>query len=322
MNRRHVMGAVALAIAAFTAPAQAQDYKGKTIRIVVPAPPGSAPDVIARVVTDNMRAQLGATVVIENKPGAGGIIAVNQVKGAAPDGMTLLFTQGAVVAISPHTYKEAKFDFERDFEAISAIADTPMLLAANPAKGPATLPAALEAVKAKPESVSLGSPVRTSIPHLAAEMMDQTMGTRFQQVPMGTTSQGIQAVVNGDIHLYIDGVAPIMPMVKAGRLKALAVTAPRELPGLEGIPLAKDVVPNLVVSGWFALFAPKGTPAPLIAQLNSAASTAVQNADVIAKMRNMGTYPLGGSVAQAQAFVKKEKTMWAEVIRKSGIQPE
>lgn len=322
MNRRHVMGAVALAIAAFTAPAQAQDYKGKTIRIVVPAPPGSAPDVIARVVTDNMRAQLGATVVIENKPGAGGIIAVNQVNGAAPDGMTLLFTQGAVVAISPHTYKEAKFDFERDFEAISAIADTPMLLAANPAKGPATLPAALEAVKAKPESLSLGSPVRTSIPHLAAEMMDQTMGTRFQQVPMGTTSQGIQAVVNGDIQLYIDGVAPIMPMVKAGRLKALAVTAPRELPGLEGIPLAKDVVPNLVVSGWFALFAPKGTPAPLIAQLNSAASTAVQNADVIAKMRNMGTYPMGGSVAQAQAFVKKEKALWAEVIRKSGIQPE
>jgi tripartite-type tricarboxylate transporter receptor subunit TctC len=322
MNRRHIISATALAVASFALPAQAQDYKGKTIKVVVPAPPGSAPDVIARIVTDSMRQTLGATVIIENKQGAGGIIAVNQVKGAAADGLTLLMPQGAVVAISPHTYKEAKFDFERDFDAVAAVADTPMMIAANPTKGPASLSAALTAAKAKPDGVAFGNPVRTSIPHLTAEMMDQTMGTKFQQIPMGTTSQGIQAVVNGDIVMYIDGVAPIMPMVKAGRLKALAVTSSKELDGLEGIPLAKDVVPNLVVSGWFAIFAPKGTPASMINQLNAAANTAVQNPDVIAKLRNLGTYPMGGSVADAQAFVKKEKAMWADVIRKSGIQPE
>lgn len=139
---------------------------------------------------------------------------------------------------------------------------------------------------------------------------------------MGTTPAGIQAVVNGDIQMYIDGVAPLMPMVKAGRVKALAVTAAQELPGLEGIPLAKDVVPELNVSGWFALFAPKGTPAATVTLLNQAAKKAVQDPDTVAKMRNLGTYPMPGTVAESQAFVKKEKALWADVIRHSGIQPE
>lgn len=322
MQRRPLITALALATAAALRPAQAQDLKGKTVKVVVPAPPGSAPDVIARLVTEQMRQSLGATFVVENKPGAGGIVAVNQAKAAPADGTTLLFPQGAVVAISPLTYKEARFDFERDFETIATIAHTPMLLAAHPAKGPASVKDAVDAARARPDQVSLGNPVRTSIPHLAAEMMGQKMNVKFQQVPMGTTPAGIQAVVNGDIQMYIDGVAPLMPMVKAGRVKALAVTAAQELPGLEGIPLAKDVVPELNVSGWFALFAPKGTPAATVALLNQAANKAVQDPDTVAKMRNLGTYPMPGTVAESLAFVKKEKALWVDVIRHSGIQPE
>jgi len=322
MKQHPLIAAAALAACAAFAPAQAQDLKGKTVKVVVPAPAGSAPDVIARLVSDHMRGQIGATFVVENRPGAGGLVAVNAVKSAPADGTTLLFPQGAVVAISPLTYKEAKFDFERDFETIATIAHTPMLLVANTAKGPGSLKDALDSAKAKPDMVTLGNPVRTSIPHLAAEMMGQKMNVRFQQIPMGTTPAGIQAVVNGDIQLYIDGVAPLMPMVKAGRVKALAVTAAQELPGLEGIPLAKDVVPELNVSGWFALFAPKGTPAATVQWLNSAANKAVVDADTVVKMRNLGTYPMPGSVAESQAFVKKEKARWVDVIRLSGIQPE
>lgn len=322
MKQHPLIAAAALAACAAFAPAQAQDLKGKTVKVVVPAPAGSAPDVIARLVSEHMRGQIGATFVVENRPGAGGLVAVNAVKSAPADGTTLLFPQGAVVAISPLTYKEAKFDFERDFETIATIAHTPMLLVANTAKGPGSLKDALDSAKAKPDMVTLGNPVRTSIPHLAAEMMGQKMNVRFQQIPMGTTPAGIQAVVNGDIQLYIDGVAPLMPMVKAGRVKALAVTAAQELPGLEGIPLAKDVVPELNVSGWFALFAPKGTPAATVQWLNSAANKAVVDADTVVKMRNLGTYPMPGSVTESQAFVKKEKARWVDVIRLSGIQPE
>lgn len=322
MKRRSLIAAAVLAACTALSPAQAQDLKGKTVKVVVPAPAGSAPDVIARIVSEHMRGQLGATFVIENRPGAGGLLAVNAVRSAPADGTTLLFPQGAVVAISPLTYKEAKFDFERDFETVATIAHTPMLLVANPTKGPASLKDALDAAKAKPDMVSLGNPVRTSIPHLAAEMMGQKMSVKFQQVPMGTTGAGIQAVVNGDIQMYIDGVAPLMPMVKAGRVKALAVTANQVLPGLEGIPLAKDVVPDLNVSGWFALFAPKGTPTATVQLLNNAANKAVADADTMAKMRNLGTYPMPGTLAESLAFVKKEKALWADVIRQSGIQPE
>lgn len=322
MKRRPLIAAAFLATCAVLQPAQANDLKGKTVKVVVPAPPGSAPDVIARVVSEHMRGQLGATFLVENRPGAGGLVAVNVVKGAPADGTTLLFPQGAVVAISPLTYKEAKFDFERDFETISTIAYTPMLLASNPGKGPASLKDALSAARAKPDMVSLGNPVRTSIPHLAAEMIGQKANVKFQQVPMGTTPAGIQAVVNGDIQMYIDGVAPLIPMVKAGRVKALAVTANEELPGLEGIPLAKDVLPGLNVSGWFALFAPKGTPAAIVKQLNEAANKAVQDPETMAKMRNLGTYPMPGSVSDSLKFVQSEKNMWAQVVRQSGIQAE
>ena len=324
MKKRSLITAAILAACTAFAPVQAQtpDLKGKTIKLVVPAPPGSAPDVIARIVSEHMRVQLGATFVIENKAGAGGMIAVNPVKSAPADGLTLLFTQGAVVAISPLTFKEAKFDFERDFETVATIAHTPMMLVANPTKGPASLKEALDAAKAKPDMVSLGNPVRTSIPHLAAEMMGQKVSVKFQQVPMGTTGAGIQAVVNGDIQMYIDGVAPLMPMVKAGRVKALAVTANQVLPGLEGIPLAKDVVPDLNVSGWFAIFAPKGTPNAIVQLLNNAANKAIADTETVAKMRNLGTYPLPGTTVEALAYVKKEKALWADVVRQSGIQAE
>lgn len=322
MKRRLLVAAAALAACTALTSVQAQDLKGKIVKLVVPAPAGSAPDVIARLVGEHMRGQLGANVVVENRPGAGGLLAVNAVKSAPADGTTLLFPQGAVVAISPLTYKEAKFDFERDFETVATIAHTPMLLVANPTKGPASLRDALDAAKAKPDMVSLGNPVRTSIPHLAAEMMSQKMGVKFKQVPMGTTGAGIQAVVGGDIQLYIDGVAPLMPMVKAGRVKALAVTSNQVLPGLEGIPLAKDVVPDLNVSGWFALFAPKGMPVATLQLLNTAANKAVADADTMAKMRNLGTYPMPGTLAESLAFVKKEKALWANVIRQSDIQPE
>lgn len=320
MQRRFLCAAAAALACCALLPAHAQDLTGKTIKVIVPAPAGTAPDVIARLVVEPMRQQLGATFVIENKPGAGGIVAVTQAKAAPADGTTLLLAQGAVVAISPLTYKEARFDFVRDFETVSTLAYTPMLLVANPAKGPASLQAALDAAKAAPGALTLGNPARTSIPHLAAEMLGQRMHADFQQVPMGAT--GIQSVVNGDIALYIDGVAPLLPLAKAGRVRALAVTAAQELPGLEGIPLAKDVVPDLNVSGWFALFAPKGTPPRIVSQLNAAASKAASSADVAARMRTLGNYPMPGTVAESLAFVKKEKAQWADVIRRTGIQPE
>ncbi|WP_158290147.1 tripartite tricarboxylate transporter substrate binding protein [Ramlibacter sp. WS9] len=316
------MAAAAAALACAMAPALAQDFKGKAITVVVAAPPGTATDVAARIVTEGMRAKLGATFVIDNRPGAGGIIAVNQFKGGPTDGTRLLFTQGSTVVISPLTYKEARFNFESDFETIAIVAETPMLMVTRPAGGPASLAAAVASAKSAPDSISIGNPGVNSIPHLAGELLGYATGSQFRQVPMGTAAQGIQAVALGDIDIFVDGVASMLPMVAGGRLKALAVTASKELPGLEGIALAKDTAPGLVVSGWFGLFAPGGAPAALTSELNAAVASALQNPDVIAKLRKLGTYPTPGSVIEAKAFVKAEKAKWADVIRKSGIKPQ
>ena len=323
MQRRKLIGAATtLAFSTLALPAMAQDFKGRTINIVVAAPLGTATDVIARLVGESMRASLGATILVENKPGAGGLIAANYVRAAAPNGSVLLFASASTVVITPLTFKEAHYDIDRDFETVAMVADTPMLLVSNPVKGPASLAAAVASVKAKPESLTMGNPGINSFPHLVAEVIDQLSGARFRQVGMGSATAGIQAVVNGDMDIMVEGVASLMPMVTAGRLKAIAVAAPRELPGLEGIPLAKDTVPDLVVTGWFTFFAPKGTPAALVQQLNAATNTAVKSPQVVAQMRTLGTYPTGGSVADAQAFIKGERVKWAGIVSKAGIKPQ
>ena len=309
-------------VAAHVAPAAAQTYPQKQIKMIVPAPPGSAPDIIARMLGEKLGAALGQAVVVDSKPGAGGIVAMNLLRASPADGYTIALAQAAVVTVTPLTYKEATYDAERDFETVAMVANTPMLFvtgADSPAK---TLADAIAMARAKPDEVAIGNPTRTSIPHLAAELMGQKAGVRFQQVPFSTTTQGIAAAVKGDIAFYADGVAPLIPLVRAGRLRAIAVAADRVLPGLEGIPLAKDTVPGLSVYGWFTIHAPKGTPPAVIQRLNTEVNNAVRQPDVIAKFREFGTYPMNGSIEDAQRFLKSEKALFAGVIREAGMKPE
>lgn len=324
MKRRNLALTLAIAISAMPmAMAQPASLTSKPIRIVVPAPAGSAPDVVARILGEKLRLRYGQSTVIDNRPGGGGIIAVNAVKGTATDGTSLLLAQASVAVVTPLTYKEVKYDIEQDFEPVASLANTPMLFVANVNTGPKSWAEAIATAKAQPAKLTLGNPFRTSIPHLAGELVGQRTGAQFVHVPMSTTAQGIQGVVSGDTQMYVDGVAPLLPLVKSGRMRALAVTAARELPGLEGIPLAQSAVPGgLQVSGWFVLFAPKGTPKEIVEELNKAADEAMLAPDTVAKLRELGTYPMGGGVTDVAAFVRNEKRAWADVIQRSGLKPE
>lgn len=289
--------------------------------IVVPAGPGSAPDIIARVIGDELRTRLGAATVVDNRTGAGGLVAVMAAKtSSSPD--ALLLAQAAVVTVTPLTYRAAKYDLAVDMEPVAVIADTPMLFVANPANGPRTLAEAVAMAKAKPGGVPMSSPSRGSIPHLAAEILGQATGTTWNLVPMGQSAQAIQAVANGDTLVSVDGIAPLLPLVKSGRLRALAVTSPRVLPGLEGLPLAKETVPGLEATGWFMLFARKGTPAARIQQINLAVNEALKSPEVIQKLAATANYPVGGSVADAKAFLSREKTLWTAAVQRAGLKPE
>lgn len=321
LARRSVLAAAAaLALLPHGIPAGAADNTPLTL--VVPSGPGSAPDIVARLIGDELRRRLGQPVVVENKPGAGGIVAVMAAKSAVAPANTLLLAQAAVVTVTPLTYRAAKYDAERDFEPVSVVAETPMLFVANPANGPKTLAEAIERAKAQPEAVTLGSTSRGSIPHLTAELLSQAAGARFNLVPMSASAQALQAVVNGDSQLSVDGIAPLLPLVKAGRLRALGVTSSRVLPGLDGLPLAKDTVPGVEASGWFMLLANKGTPPARLEALNAAVSAALQSPEVVQKLQATANYPVGGSVADARAFLAREKAKWASAVQRAGLTPE
>lgn len=326
MQRRHLhaltLSALALGLGPLASHAQTPAWPSKPIRLVVPAPPGSAPDVIARLASEKIGRALGQSVVVDNRPGAGGIITMNHVKGSAPDGYTFAFAQAAVVTVTPFTYKEATYDMERDFDTVAIVGRTPMMLVANLNNPARTLADAIAQAKAKPDQVSIGNPTRTSIPHLAAEMVGMKAGARFQQVSFGSTPPGIQAVIAGDTQFYIDGAGALLPLVKSGKMRAIAVAADTVLPGLEDYPLASKTVPGLNVFGWFALFAPKGTPAAIVQRMNAEISQAQQQPDMIARFSDFGTYPTPGSVADAARYVKAENEQFGSVIKSLGLKPE
>ncbi len=314
--------AAMLAGTAALASAQTAAWPQKPIRLLVAAPAGAAPDLIARIIGDKLSRQLGQSVVVDNRPGAGGIVAMNLLKGAAPDGYTLAIPQAAVVVVTPFTYKEASYDIERDFETFAVVGKTPMMFVTNATNPAKNLADAVAIAKEKPDQVAVGNPTRTSIPHLASEMLGIKSNAKFQQVSFANTGQGVQAVVNGDIAFYVDGVGPLIQLVKSGRLRALAVASETELPGLEGFALANKTLPGLDVYGWFSMQAPKGTPAAVLERLNKEVNQAMQQPDVVAKFREFGTYVTPGTVADAQRFVKTEAALFGGVIKTLGLKPE
>lgn len=294
----------------------------RPLTLVVPSGAGSAPDIVTRLVGDDLRSRLGQTLLVENKPGAGGIIAAMSVKAAAADGNTLLFTHAAVATITPLTYRAAVYDIERDFEPVVVVAASPMMFVAKSDSGPASLAALLEQARARPGAINVGTTTRGTIPHLSAELLSQSAQVRLNVVPMSGTAQALSALMAGDTLASVDGVAPLLPLVRAGRLRALAVTTDRVMPGLETIPLAKDTIAGLNLTGWFMIFAPKGTPAQRLQALNAAANAALQNPEVVQKLRAGANYPIGGTIADARAFLARERKLWAGAVQRAGLERE
>jgi len=321
-KRTFIATAAALIAGLAVSGASAQTWPGKPIRILVPSTPGSAPDLIARIMGDKLSRSLSQPVIVENRTGAGGLISMNQLKQAPADGYTLTLMHGAVAAVTPFTYKEATYDVVRDFEIIGTVGMTPMLFVSNPAFPAKNLAEAIAVARANPEKIALGSSVRGSIPNLTNELLATRTGAKFQVVPFASSGQGIQATVGGDVPMFSDGVAPLIQLIKSGRLRALAVASETVLPGLEGIPLANDTVPGFNVYGWFLMVAPKGTPKDIVTRLNKEVNDAIHLPDVVERFRHLGTYPRPGTVESAQQFVRSEITLFGGIIKAAGIKPE
>lgn len=321
MNRR--IASIALAcLATIASQVNAQAWPQKSLRILVPSSPGSAPDQITRIVAEKLSKELGQPVIVDNKTGAGGIINMNQLRQAAPDGYTISLIQGAVAAVTPFLYKEATYDVIRDFEVVGTVGITPMMFVANNNFAAKNLSEVVAVAKAQPEKIALGSSTRGSIPNLTNELLAARTSAKFQIVPFSSTAQGLQAVVGGEVPVFVDGVAAVITLVRAGKLRAIATASETVLSGLEGIPLAKDSVPGLNVYGWFAVVAPKGTPKEVIARLNKEINALVQQPDVVEKFRVLGTYPRAGTPEAAASFIGSEVTLFGNIIKATRIKAE
>lgn len=302
--------------------AQAQAWPVKPVRIIVAAPAGSAPDIVARALADKLAVTWGHAPLVDNKPGAGCGIAIDAARAAPADGYTLVLPHGACVVVSPLTYKTFKSDVDKDLTTLSVVAVTPMMIVANETAPARNLAELIAYAKANPDKVTIGNGSRATIPHLTSELIAQQTGTKIFQVSFSTTGQAITAVVGGDVMFDIDGVAPLLQLVKGGKVRAIAVTADKVLPGLEGYPLAKDTLPGFEVFGWFAMMAPKALPSAIAFKINADINAALMQPDVIARFAGFGSYPRPGTLAEADAFFRKEQAVWAKVIKTANIQAE
>lgn len=301
----------------------AQAYPSKPIRLIVPFPPGGATDIIGRTLAQKLSVQLGQTVIVDNKPGAGGTLGSAEASKAAPDGYTLLLATTSTHSIAPSLYKNISYSAEKDFTPILEVATATNVLIVTP-KLPVKDVAELVALaKAKPDSLNFASSGNGTIVHLQSELFKLISGTQLTHVPYKGTALAIPDLISGQTHMMFDSLVSALPHIKGGKVKALAVTSIRRTPLLPGVPtVVESGLPDYVVNTYFGLFAPPGTPRDIVQRLQKEAVIAVQSADVKERFASQGAEAVGGTPEALSALIKSETVKWKRVIDAGQIKVE
>ncbi len=318
----------ALATAVVTAltatPALAQDWPaaGKTLRLIVPTPGGSGTgDTIARAVAEELGKRLKTSIVIDNKPGANGNIGATAATQAPADGYHFLFSWAGTLAVNQAMYKQMGYDSQRDFVPIVLVADVPNILVVNndlPAKDMAEF---TRYALANPGKLSFGSTGIGSSMHLAGELYMREYGTQMVHVPFSNPGNATTNLISGELQLMFQLIPGIATQIKAGRVRAIAVMAPQRSPALPDVPTMVELgAPKLMSSTWFALLAPKGTPAPVIERMNAAANEVLADPAVRKRLADMGATPLGGTSRQLADHLAAEIDKWGRIVRDAKIE--
>lgn len=309
--------ALLLAIAASTA--AAQDWPAKPIRFIVPFPPGGGTDVIARIVQNRMSEGLGQPIVIENRGGAGGAIGTEAAAKAAPDGYTFLFTLSSHT-INPLLYK-LNYDVERDFVGVSLIVSVPQLIAANPNAPMKNMAELVAQAKAAPGKLSFASVGNGTPSHIAGELLKLRAGIDLLHVPYKGGGPAVTDTIAGQVPLLFVTAPAAMSHVRAGKLRALAVTTLKRSPGAPEIPTVAEAlgIADYEVDSWYALFAPAKTPPAVVARMQKEVARVVRLPDIREKLIEQGGDPVGSASEELDRVVKKELRKWADVIREAKI---
>lgn len=315
------LGLAAAALVAAPAWSQANDWPSRPIHMVVPFPPGSSPDTLARMVAEPLAEKLGQPVVVENKAGAGGNIGTRQVAKAKPDGYTILLTINGPIVTAPALYKNTLgYDPEKDLQPISMVGTSPNVLVV-PADAPAdNVQQFVDRARAQPGKLNYGTVGPGSSSHLGMAMLEQEAGISLLQVPYTGFPQVITSIVAGDVHagFMVPGVA--MPQVNAGKVKVLGITSLEESDVLPGLPtVASQGFPGFESISWDALFVPAGTPADIVAKLNRSVLEVLAMPKVKRQMATLYFTPAPTSPAEAEEMIQREKAKLTALIEKLGL---
>jgi tripartite-type tricarboxylate transporter receptor subunit TctC len=318
-TRRAVLGAALLAALPLTATAQA--WPSRPVKLIVPAAPGAAPDVVARLMAERLGAAWGQTVVVENRPGAGGIPGMSALARSANDGYTLGFVPAAMGTITPLVYKNPQFNPDTDLMPVATVGISPLVLATHPASGINNLAELAQKAKSNPGKVNFAAPQPNSLPHLAGEMVNKMGNLGLFTVPYPGPPAAVTALIAGDATLTADGIPGLLPHFKSGRLKPLAVTSAQRLPGLD-IPTVAETYPGYDVVGWFQIHVPTGTPAAVIDRVNADLNKITSSPEIVARLGELGVYPRNDDVAGARAFWTAQQQRMKKLVADLGIQPQ
>ena len=320
MKKPLAFAAALLLAAGLGRPAMAQDYPQQTIKFIVAFGPGGGADIVARILADAMQRKMGKAVIVENKPGAGGILGNDVVAHATPDGYTLgVMTAGQIIAAV--TKKNMPYDTNTAFAPVSQIATASLMIVTRPDFPASNVKELVAYAKANPNKVVFASPGFAATQHFAGELFKQTAGVELLHVPFKTTPEAINAVLGKHADILFDTVSAVIGQVKGGQLKALAVTGKDRFPAVPDVPPAADsgVLPGYDVTTWYGVFAPAGTPKPVIDKLNKVLNEALQDEDVKKRMDAVGVLVKGSTPDEFGKFLASEYKRWDKVRETAGI---
>ncbi len=321
-NRRWLLAAMAAAALAGHGAAQAQGYPDHPIRVVVPYPPGGGTDVIARIVQGKLQAALGQNIVIDNKGGAGGSVGTDIVAKAPADGYTVLFTLNSHT-VNPAIYARLPFDTLKDFEPVGTVASLPQILVAHPQFAANSVAELIALAKAKPDTLAYASVGVGSPGHLAGELFKLRTGTQMTHVPYRGGGPAVTDVMGGQVPLLWVSIPAAAQHVKSGKLKALGVSTLKRSAAFPEVPTLQEAgVADFEVDSWYAMFVPAKTPKPVIAKLNQALNSALQDPELRDKLLAQGSEAVGGTPEALGQTVNLELVKWAKLAKDASIKAE
>jgi tripartite-type tricarboxylate transporter receptor subunit TctC len=322
-NARLVARCMSILLFASCAAVAQDSYPDKPIKLIVPFPPAGGTDVLSRSVAQSITTANGWTFVVENRPGAGGNIGLEAAARAPADGYTIAMGQTSNLAVNPALYSKMNFDPLKDFAPIALVSSQPLILVVAANSPYTSLKAVVDAARTKPGGLNMASPGSGTIGHVGGEIFQRRAGIKLTHVPYKGAGPAVTDLIGGSVDVYFGNSQSVGGLIAGGKLRALAVTSPTRMASYPDVPtIAESGYPGFEAATWSGLVAPAGTPQKVVERLNAEVLKALKRADLLKKLEDDGSTPLGGTPAQFADFIRSEQAKWGSAVREAGIKAD